>query len=379
MKARSHYETLGVSRDASSEEIKRAYRKLARTYHPDRNPGDGDAEERFKEVGKAFEVLSDPTKRKLYDELGDDAERIGYDPDKAETYRRWANQSAGRGGGGKGGLGIDLEDLFGGGFDAGFDFGGRGRPAREGPSAGADVTTRVHIGFEEAVKGGTRQIRLKKPVACKTCHGEGRAPGARPTSCAHCGGKGRVQVSQAHLQLAVPCPACSGTGRGEPPACSACGGRGAVEDDVRLDVKIPPGVKDGQKIRLGGQGAPGKRGGAPGNLLITVSVAEHPYLRREGRDLYIDVPLTVPEALLGAEIEVPTLEGKVSLKVPPGTQSDAKLRLRGKGVPAHGSDPAGDLYAVVKVRLPTSVADPAAAEAAAKTLSGLYGAPVRAW
>lgn len=371
MTARNHYETLGVSRDASADEIKRAYRKLARTYHPDRNQGDSAAEERFKEVGKAFEVLSDDTKRRLYDELGDDAERIGWDPQKAETYRQWARQGQTPGQGGKGGLGVDLDDLFGAGF-------GGGASAKPRAQRGQDVTTRMQIGFEESIRGATRELRLRKPAACGTCAGEGRRrEGAGP--CTHCKGSGQVQLAQSNLQFAVPCPACGGSGRGAAPTCEACGGRGAQDKDVRLDVKIPPGIKDGQKIRLGGQGAPG-RGGAPsGDLLIEVAVAAHPHFRRRDQDLEIEVPVTVPEALLGAEIEVPTLDGPVRLKVPAGSQSDAKLRLRGKGVPGRGKKAGGDLFVILKVRLPSAEGDDAARARAAEALEALYSGPVRDW
>lgn len=369
MRTGSHYETLGVSPDASADDIKRAYRKLAREFHPDRNPGDTDAEERFKQVGRAFEVLSDPTKRQLYDEMGDDAEKIGWDPDKAATYRQWAQQGGGRpaGGGGKGGLGVDLEDLLG-----GFG-GGPRRPA--GPEPGQDVRARIRIGFEEAVRGATREVRLDKPVACGTCQGRG-TEGA-PTSCTTCGGTGQTKVSQGGLQFGVPCGACGGSGR-RAPACATCGGEGSVNQSVRLDVKIPPGVEDGQRIRLSGQGAPGRRGGPPGDLYLSVSVAEHPYYRRDGRDLYVDVPVTLPEALTGAEVEIPSLDGRVKLKIPAGAKPGGKLRLRGKGVPAHGRHAAGDLYAVIDLRLPER-SDPEAVSQAAALLAPLYDGTVRDW
>ncbi len=367
MKSRSYYETLGVSREASAEDIKRAYRRLAREHHPDRNAGDTASEEKFKEVGKAFGVLSDPTKRRLYDEMGEDAERIGWDPDKADMYRR---HGGARGRGGKGGAGVDLEDLFGGGF-------GGARP--EGPQRGQDITTRIHIGFEEAVNGGERQVQLTKPTKCSTCSGRGTDPKAGPSTCRHCGGSGQVKMKQAHLHLGVPCPACSGSGQGAGPACGDCKGQGQVRRMAKLQVKIPPGVDTGQKIRLGGQGAPGKKGGPAGDLLIEVTVAAHPWFTRKGRDLYLDVPITLPEALVGADVQVPTLDGRVTLHVPAGTQNDAKLRLRGKGVPKSGKHEAGDLYAVLKVRLPGPKADKEAVAAAAEGLADLYRDPIRDW
>lgn len=366
MKGRTHYETLGVPADASAADIKRAYRRLAREHHPDRNAGDEASEEKFKEVGKAFAVLSDPAKRRLYDEMGDDAEAIGWDPTKAETYKHWKSGERGRGG--KGGAGIDLEDLFG---------GGSGRSAR--PRRGHDITTKIQIGFEEAVRGGERELRLEKPEGCATCAGSGVQPGAAAGACGHCGGSGQVRLKQASLHLGIPCPACGGSGKSAGPACRDCGGRGQVTRSARLQVRIPPGVNTGQKVRLAGQGAPGPHGGPAGDLLIEVAVSDHPWFTRQGRDLYLDVPITLPEALVGADVQVPTMDGKVTLHVSAGTQNDSKLRLRGKGVPAHGKHPAGDLYAVVKVRLPGPGADEGVAKAAADLLADLYRDPLRPW
>lgn len=357
MAAKTHYETLGVSRGASADEIKRAYRSLAREHHPDRNAGDESAEEKFKEVGTAFNVLSDPNKRELYDEMGDDAERIG-----------WDRKNARRGRGGKGGMGPDLEDLFGGG-------GGR----RAGPRAGQDVSTRIQVGFEEAVRGGVRQVRIEKPVRCDPCQGAGTRPAKGNEPCSDCGGAGQVQVEQAGLQFAIACPTCGGSGKPKGPTCGTCAGHGQVKSAVKLDVRLPAGVRSGQKIRLGGQGGAGQRGGPAGDLFIEVSVAEHPWFTRDGRNLYIEVPITLPEALLGGEVDIPTLDGIVKLKVPAGAQSDSKMRLRGKGVPAHGKHSVGDLYAILKVRLPKLGEDESVVREAAEQLAGLYDGPVRKW
>ncbi|MCB9650829.1 MAG: J domain-containing protein [Deltaproteobacteria bacterium] len=375
MGVRSHYDVLGVSKDASQEEIKRAYRRLARQHHPDRNPGDAKAEESFKEVGRAFEIVGDPTKRKLYDELGDDAERIGWDPQKAETYRQWARSGSRGPSGGKGGLGVDLEDLFGG-MDP-FGMGGQ-RHGPSGPRRGGDIETRVLISFEDAVRGGPQKLRLTKPVSCATCQGKGTRAGAAPAVCGQCGGSGRMKMAQGHLQLGIPCRACGGSGRVAGPPCPDCQGQGSRPQEVRLEVQIPPGVEAGQKIRLAGQGAPGPGGGPPGDLLIRVEVGAHPYLTRAGADLTIEVPVTVPEALLGAEVEVPTLDGRVKLRVPPGSQSGARLRLKGKGVPAYGSRAAGDLYAVLQVILP-SPEEPERTKEAAEAMARLYSGSVRRW
>jgi molecular chaperone DnaJ len=339
MASRDFYQALGVERSASADEIRKAYRRLARDYHPDRNPGDAKAEERFKEVTKAYEVLSDPEKRKVYDDLGMDAEAIDFDPEKARTYRQWAERGArgpagggggpAGGGGGKGGFGggPDLGDLFGDLFGGG-GFRGGGFGGGRGPRPGADVRTHMKVGFRDAVLGGERRISLERP-------GERQA-------CSRCGGSGRVQAQQGNIQLAVPCPACGGDGTTSGPA-----------ERTTLDVKIPPGVEDGQTIRLKGQGAPGAAGGPPGDLLIEVSVAEHPLLRREGKDLHLDVPVSLGEAMFGAAIEIPTLDGKVNVNVPRGVKAGQKLRLRGKGVPSAKGGAPGDLYAHLVVALPS--------------------------
>ena len=374
------YEVLGVARNASEDEIRRAYRKLARKHHPDVNPDDPEAEARFKEVSAAYEVLSDPEKRKLYDEFGHDAEKIGYDPDKAAEYRAWKERyeraragGAGGfggfggfgGGGATGGFDFDLEDLFGG--MAGAAGAGRRSAARRG----ADVETELTVDFLEAARGGERRIALQKPVACEACSGQGVRPGS---SCSACGGTGRQRVARGPLRMQVACPSCGGRG-GEP--CPSCGGSGVQSGRTELTVKIPAGIEDGQKLRLKGQGAPGPGGGPPGDLYVVVRVRPHPLFRREGDDIHLDVPVTVREAMFGAEVEVPTLSGTVKLKVPRGSQSGRKLRLKGKGIHRKGR-PAGDLYVHLQVRVPDPSADEEAARQAAETLERLYGEDVRA-
>jgi molecular chaperone DnaJ len=366
---KSFYEVLGVERGASQDEIKKAYKRLARKFHPDVNPGDARAEESFKQVNQAFEVLSDDDKRKVYDDLGADAEKIGFDPAKAQAYRQWAS----RGAGGKGGAGRrpeGFEGSFGQDFDFAdlFNFGGTSASPRA-PRSGADVAAGIRVSFERAVAGGDEDIRLTKPKTCKTCSGRGTTGSAK--ACLACGGSGQLDLSQGHLHFAAPCSSCGGTGRQAGPACRPCGGSGMVNESARLEVKIPPGVRDGQKIRLRGQGAPGKNGGPAGDLLITVSVDPHPIFVREGQDLRIDVPITIKEAMFGAEIEIPTLDGPVKVRVPPGSQSGQKLRLKGKGVPGSGRKDTGHLYAVLAVQVPDSGA-PEAKEAA-EALEALYG------
>lgn len=341
--ARDLYEVLGVPRTASAAEIKKAYKKLARKYHPDVNPGDADAESRFKEIGSAYAILEDEQKRKLYDEFGEDAEKMGYDPEKAEAYRAYA---------GAGGFSDDFAHDFSGGtagYGGGFDFSdilsdlfaGRGRGGFDrGPQAGADLSARMTVDFLDAVRGRQQTIEIDKPSACDVCHGRGHASGA-PTPCAACSGSGRARVPKR----------------------------------TKLTVNVPAGVESGQKIRLAGQGAPGRNGGPNGHLFITVDVRPHPVFERRGRDLEYTLPITVGEAMVGAKLDVSTLDGRVKLEIPSGARSGQKLRLRGKGVPAARGGRAGDLY----IRL--AIVAPKAGEAAkdlAAQIDALYDGDVRA-
>jgi molecular chaperone DnaJ len=370
-----------VARDASHPEIKRAYRKLTRKLHPDVNPDDPAAETRFKEVAAAYEVVGDADKRKVYDEFGEDGLKSGFDPEQARAYRQWqqraqASESFGgaRGGGAGGGVGaegFDLNDLFGGGF------GGR-RPRPSNNRRGADIESHLQVTFQEAVLGGRRELSFSRPSRCDACEGVGKDLSVTPQTCPDCGGSGTRNVAQGPLTYTAPCRSCGGTGQKPRPACTACGGAGRIAGTARLDVKIPPGVTDGQTIRLGGQGMPGAGAGAPGDLLIRIDVASHPILRREGQDLFVDVPVTVGEAMLGAKIDVPTFQGTVALTVPRGSQSGAKLRLRGRGIPALGKRAAGDLYVVLRVAVPTPKDDLEQAEQIAEQLDKLYTGDVRA-
>ncbi|MBK6685651.1 MAG: J domain-containing protein [Deltaproteobacteria bacterium] len=373
------YETLGVKENATQDEIKKAYRGLARKHHPDKNPGDPKAEERFKAIAQAFDVLGDEKKRALYDELGEDAEKIGYDPDKAATYRQWAQAQKGggpaRGAGGKGGLGFDLGDLF---SQAGFGGGGGGFSgfgAQDEPTAGRDIQAAMAVTFEDAVKGAEHELMLEKPVLCRGCHGRGHKEGGK-TTCTSCGGAGRVQVSQGPMQFSAPCPGCHGTGRNKGPTCPRCRGAGQHPEQVRLKVRIPAGVSSGQKIRLREQGEPGHLGGPAGDLFIEITVAEHPLYTRDGDDLTIEVPVTIKEVLRGAEVEIPTLDGRVKLKIPPGSQNGARLRLKGKGVQREKNP--GHLYAKLVVKVPIQKGDSAEVDAALDTLERLYAEDVRA-
>ena len=377
------YATLGVARNASAEEIKKAYRKLAKKLHPDVNPGDKKSEERFKDVSAAFEVLGDPKKRSLYDEFGEVALRPGFDEEKAQQFRAYqrAAGGAGRGGGFEGfaGGGFDPADLG----DLGSMFGDLFTQRRQGaarrrasePASGDDVEASIEVDLRDAVLGADREITLQRPARCPECKGTGAKPGSKPRKCPQCGGSGEVKVAGGLMR--ATCPRCQGSGEIQEP-CPRCGGEGTVVESARLRVKIPPGVETGSRVRLAGQGSPGERGGENGDLYLRITVRPHPTVRVDGRDLSLDLPITVAEAMQGAEVTAPTFEGSVKLKIPPGSQSGRRLRLRGRGLPALRAGatgaPRGDLYVVLQVVLPP---DSAPARAAAAELQKLYPPDVR--
>jgi molecular chaperone DnaJ len=342
------YNILGVKRNASQDEIRKAYRKLARKYHPDINPGNKEAENKFKEISAAHEVLSDSAKRKLYDEFGEAGLASGFDPDKARAYRQWQDQSASTGGSPQFDLG-DLGDLFG---EFGGLFRGGQRAQRAGPMRGEDIEAGLDIDFLDAVRGFQTALTLRRSVLCETCNGSGTKPESSPQTCPNCGGKGTQSVSQGTLQFRQTCPRCGGTGRLPGSPCASCGGSGRVTRSDTIRVNIPPGAETGKTIRVPGKGEAGIRGGPPGDLFIVPRVRPHPIVTRSVRDLTMELPLTVGEALRGATVEVPTPMGTVSVKIPPGSQSGQLLRIRGKGVQAHGKTPAGDLYLRLMVRVP---------------------------
>jgi len=377
------YSVLGVSKTASAEEIKKTYRKLAKKLHPDVNPGDKKAEERFKEVSNAFEVIGDPKKRALYDEFGEVATKAGFDEQKAREWQRQAQAAGARGfaGGGfegfqgRSGGGFDPEDLssmFGDIFSRRQS--GRTRRAAAEPVPGDDIEASIEVDLREAVLGAEREIAIYRPARCPECKGSGAKPGSKPTTCPQCGGSGEIRTGGF---FSTTCPRCNGEGQIREP-CPTCGGAGVVPETARLKVKIPPGVETGSRVRLPGQGAPGERGGEPGDLYLRITVREHPQVRVQGRDLLLDLPVTPPEALVGGEVTAPTFEGPVKLKIPPGSQSGRKLRLRGRGLPAlkGGSTgaPRGDLYVVLQIVLPGD--SPEAREAVA-ALQKLYKRDVR--
>lgn len=367
------YHELGVPSDADDATIKKAYRKLARELHPDANPGNAQAETRFKAVSEAYGVLGDAEKRKQYDEA-----------------RRLFGSGGFRPGGGFGGFGtgggstFDLGDLFGGqqagaagsgGFSdlLGNLFGRRGGTAgaTNRPRRGADVETEVRIDFVEAVKGATVPLRLSSPSTCGTCHGSGAKPGTSPHTCATCGGAGLVSRSQGAFAFSEPCRDCRGTGRIVDDPCPECGGDGVSSRTRTLTVRIPAGVNDDQRIRLAEQGEPGMSGGHAGDLYVRVHVTPHAVFGRSGNDLTIRVPVTFPELALGTTLDVPTLDGKVSLRVAPGTASGRVLRVRGKGI-ARRDGQVGDLLVTLQVAVPANMDDKAKA-ALAEYLSATSG------
>jgi molecular chaperone DnaJ len=331
------YETLGVAKTASADEIKKAYRKLARQYHPDRNPGDDAAEERFKEVQNAYDLLSDPEKRKQYDTFG-------------------ANGMPGAGGFG-GGAGFnfdigDLGDLFGGLFGgAGRRGGTRARGAERG-SRGADLEAVVNLSFEDSLRGVETKIPVEVDTACRECGGSGAKPGTAPTICPECNGRGVKVESQGLFGLSQPCPRCRGNGTVIEDPCPRCHGSGRERRTKRYTVKIPAGVKDGTKIRLRGKGEPGVGGGPPGDLNVVTRVAASPIYERRDADLVVNVPITLAEAALGARVEVPTPEGPVTLKVPPGSEDGKLLRIRGRGAPKLSGGGKGDVLARLRIAVP---------------------------
>jgi molecular chaperone DnaJ len=353
MAKRDLYADLGVKRTATAEEIKKAYRKLARKHHPDVNPGNREAEEKFKRISFAYDALSDAAKRKAYDEFGMDGLQTGFDPERARGFKRAQSYGGfGRGaqdsGGEQTGFGrySSFEDIFG---DL---FGGRGEGGGAAPvQRGPDLESTLEIDLLSAIRGTTATISLAKPVECPTCHGSGTEGDG--TACPECNGSGQTKVGTGPLSFNRRCPRCHGSGRIDQRPCPQCSGAGRTENVERLNVKIPAGVADGSRIRLAGKGGAGVGGAPSGDLYIVTRVRPHPRLERRGQDLYLEVPVTIGEAMHGATIDVPTPDGVVKLKVPPGSQSGGKLRLRGKGVPEMKGAGRGDLYVVLMIQVPT--------------------------
>lgn len=341
MSKRDYYEVLGVAKNASDEELKKAYRKLAMKYHPDRNPGDAAAEEKFKEAKEAYEMLSDTEKRAAYDRFG----HAGVDP----------NAGGGPGAGGFGNFSDAFGDIFGDIFGAAGGRGGGG--GRSNVYRGSDLRYSMEIALEQAASGFTTEIKVPSWENCEACSGTGAKPGTKPETCKTCGGQGQVRMQQGFFSIQQTCPTCRGSGKTIPNPCTACDGVGRIRRQKTLEVKIPAGIDDGMRIRSGGNGEPGLNGGPPGDLYVEVSVKPHRVFQREGDDLHCEVPVGFARAALGGSIDVPTLNGKASFDLPEGTQTGKTFRLRGKGVRNVRSSVAGDLYCHVVVETPVKLTD----------------------
>ncbi len=342
---RDYYEVLGVSRGASEDEIKKAYKKMARKYHPDLNPGDKTAEEKFKEVNEAYEVLSDADKKARYDQYG----HAGVDPNFG---------AGGFGGGFDGSFDFgDLGDIFGSFFGGGFGGGRRTNP--NAPQRGESIRMSIAISFEEAAFGCEKAVTVERYETCDTCHGNGCAPGTSPEVCPDCHGTGTVQVRRQTpmgvFATSSPCPKCGGKGRIIHQPCKDCRGSGMVRKKKTIQASIPAGIDNGQTISIRGQGNAGKNGGPAGDLLITITVRPHELFRREGTSVLCEAPITFAQAVLGAELEIPTIDGKVKYTLPEGTQSGTTFRLKGKGIPSINGRGRGDQYVTVYIETPKNL------------------------
>ena len=336
---RDYYEVLGVGKTASQEDIKKAYRKLAKESHPDLHPNDKAAEERFKEINEANEVLSDTDKRARYDQFGMDGPQMG--------------------GGGFGGFGFDPSQM--GGFESIFDqlFGGGmgGTRSRNAPQQGNDLRFSLGISFEEAAAGAKKSFEFSRNESCDVCHGSGAKAGTQPQTCQTCNGSGQVRSAGGFMVTVRPCHACGGTGKVIKEPCTGCGGSGLKKHKRTANVNIPAGIDDGQVIVLGGQGEPGRNGGPNGDLQIVIQVAPHKLFKRDGINLYMEMPISFAQAALGAELDIPTLEGTVKQKIPEGTQTDTTFRIKGKGMPRLRTNIKGDLVVTVRVEVPKRLSE----------------------
>ena len=347
MAKKDFYEALGVAKNASDDEIKKAYRKLAMKFHPDRNQGDKakEAEEKFKEIKEAYEILSDASKRAAYDRFG----HAGVDPNMAGGAR-------GPGGEGFGGFADAFGDIFGDIFGGAMG-GAAGRGGRSAAFRGADLRYNMEITLEQAAKGFATDIRVPSWDSCETCHGSGAKPGTSPKTCGTCGGSGAVRMTQGFFSIQQTCPTCHGSGKVIAEPCTSCHGEGRIKKNKVLEVNIPSGIDEGQRIRLGGKGEPGMNGGPPGDLYVEIRIKPHEVFQRDGDDLHCEVPVSLVTAALGGDVEVATLGEKVRITVPEGTQSGKTFRLRGKGIKGVRSSVPGDLYCHVSVETPVRLND----------------------
>ncbi len=330
---RDYYEILGIERGASAAEIKKAYRKLALKYHPDKHKGEKEVEEKFKEINEAYEVLKDPDKKARYDQFG------------------FAGAGTGMP---EGGFGGDFQDLFGDLFSDFFGGRGQGR-GRRGPQRGSDLRYNMQISFTEAAFGTTKHINIPRTENCDTCKGSGAKPGTSPTTCSECNGRGQVSFRQGFFNISRPCGACRGAGSVIKDPCTDCSGTGNVSKTRQITVNIPPGVDTGSRLRLTGEGDSGETGAPPGDLYIVLDVETHPIFLREGDDIICEVPVGFTQLALGSEIEVPTIEGTVKLKIPAGTQTGKSFRLKGKGIASLRTGRRGDQHVIVRMETPTKL------------------------
>ena len=335
MSKADYYEVLGVSREATEQELKSAYRKQALKYHPDRNPGDHTAEEKFKQASEAYQVLSDADKRAAYD-------RFGHAGVSGQGFP----------GGFSGGVGVDLGDIFGDLFGEMFNMGGGSAQRTSRRQRGDDLRYDLTIDFEDAVFGTESEIKLRRLDTCPACNGSGSASGRGPTVCGQCNGRGQIRFQQGFFSVARTCAACRGTGTVITDPCPTCRGEGRASAELKLTVKVPPGVEDGTRIRYAGEGDAGRVGGSKGDLYIVLSIRQHDFFERRGHDLHCIIPISFPQAALGADIEIQGIDGPVALKIPEGTQSGRELRVRGRGVPHLNEKGQGDLVVKVIVQVP---------------------------
>ena len=348
------YKILGVSKDAGAEAIKKAYRKQARKWHPDINPGNKEAERKFKDISRAYDVLGKKEKRKLYDEFGEEGLQAGFDADKARQYKQWQGfqRSGARAGGEPFGRYQRYEDIFGDLFARNREGQGFGQPMA---TRGRDMEYEMTIDLVSALKGFETELSIQKRKACPGCRGSGYDPKSAITTCTVCGGSGRLNVAEGPMVFTKPCPQCHGHGQvGKP--CTRCGGSGQVSGTEKIKVSVPQGVKEGSRVRVAGKGEPGSDGGPPGDLYLIIHLKPHPFLKREGDHLYIDVPVTVHEAMAGGSIMIPTVEGPVKMKIPPGSQGGQTLRLKGKGAVNVKTRKKGDLFVSLVVKVPRTEA-----------------------
>lgn len=334
---RDYYEVLGVPRDADEKALKKSYRALAHQFHPDKNPGDKTAEEKFKEASEAYAVLADPEKRAHYDRFGHAADMPGFGGFQ-----------------GQGPYGVNIQDIFG---DIFGDLFGGGRPRRGGASRGSDLRYHMEVSFEEAAFGVSKDITIPRLEDCSTCSGSGARPGSKPKMCNGCGGTGEIRVTQGFFAIAKTCPQCGGAGRVVDKPCEDCQGRGQREQSRTLSVKVPAGINDGTRLRFVGEGEGGRGGGPRGDLYVVLAIKEHPLFARDEEHVLCEVPISFPQAALGCSLEVPTLDGKVSMKIPAGTQPGSVFRLKGKGIPLLRGQGRGDQLVKVRLEVPKELDD----------------------